>query len=116
MRELGAIERIATPFVEEFRERYVDKCRPVILEGAVRDWPAMQRWNGDGLVEHYGEHRVWVGTTLRTIRELVETIQTGGDARTDFTILQAPWLLRDLGVLPYLDPRKVTFINVWVGG
>ncbi|VTU21005.1 cupin-like domain-containing protein [Variovorax sp. RA8] len=39
---------------EEFIERYVRGCRPLVLTGHTRDWPAMQRWSPDYLKERFG--------------------------------------------------------------
>jgi hypothetical protein len=44
----GDVERICMPDPEVFRSRYLRAGRPVVIEGAVRDWPAIGRWS----VEH----------------------------------------------------------------
>lgn len=57
-----AIERRAGMGTEEFLEHYYAPARPVILGGAMDDWPALSRWNpgylkkliGSALVEYQG--------------------------------------------------------------
>merc|ERR1719461_1306353 len=36
--------------VEEFYERFAATGRPCIIEGAIDDWPAMERWDIDRLL------------------------------------------------------------------
>ena len=52
------IERIAPPSPEEFEARYVKPSRPVILRGAIDEWPAMKRWSIAQFKERFGERRV----------------------------------------------------------
>lgn len=52
------IERIAPPSPGEFEARYVKPSRPVILRGAIDDWPAMKRWSCDYFKQRFGERAV----------------------------------------------------------
>jgi hypothetical protein len=45
---------------EEFFERYVRGCRPVVLTDLARDWPAMQRWTLAEFKRRYGALTVQV--------------------------------------------------------
>jgi hypothetical protein len=45
---------------EEFIERYVRGCRPVVLTDLARDWPAMQRWNFTEFKRRYGSLTVQI--------------------------------------------------------
>lgn len=45
---------------EEFLERYVRGCRPVVLTDMARDWPAMQRWSFAEFKRRYGSMAVQV--------------------------------------------------------
>ena len=45
---------------EEFVERYVRGCRPVVLTDLARDWPAMKRWSFDEFKRRYGAMTVQV--------------------------------------------------------
>lgn len=48
------VEKRADVSGEEFVERYVRGCRPVVLTGHTRDWPAMQRWSPQDLKQRFG--------------------------------------------------------------
>jgi hypothetical protein len=57
---------------DEFLERYVRGCRPVVLTDLARDWPAMQRWSFAEFKRRYGA--------------LTVQVQAGRDSDTDFEI------------------------------
>ena len=48
------VEKRALVSDEEFAERYVRGCRPVVLTGHTRDWPAMRKWSADDLKRRFG--------------------------------------------------------------
>lgn len=52
------IERIPPPSADEFRRRYVEPGVPVIIVGAVEDWPARRLWSAEYLAATYGERSV----------------------------------------------------------
>lgn len=58
MMQIVPIERIPPPSREEFEERYVRRSRPVILRGAIGDWPAMSRWSTGYFRERFGDREV----------------------------------------------------------
>lgn len=58
MPTLTPIERISPPSPEVFESRYVKASRPVILEGAIGHWPAMQMWSREYFKSRFGERRV----------------------------------------------------------
>ena len=45
---------------DEFMERYVRGCRPVVLTDLARDWPALQRWSFPEFKRRYGALTVQV--------------------------------------------------------
>ncbi len=47
---------------EEFVEGYVRRCRPVIITGLARDWPALTRWSPQDLKQRFGHVEVEVQT------------------------------------------------------
>lgn len=53
--ERSAIDKRTCPSRDEFLERYVHACRPVVLTDIARDWPAMQRWKPAPLKERFGD-------------------------------------------------------------
>lgn len=52
------VERRAEPPLDEFVERYVRGCRPVVLTGVANDWPALQRWSPADLRQRFGHLEV----------------------------------------------------------
>jgi Cupin-like domain len=48
------IEKRARVSRDEFVDRYVRGCRPVVLTGLTRDWPAMKRWSPQDLKARFG--------------------------------------------------------------
>lgn len=48
------VEKRAGVSLDEFVERYVRGCRPVVLTDLARDWPAMQRWSPQDLKTRFG--------------------------------------------------------------
>ncbi|MGJ7495974.1 cupin-like domain-containing protein [Variovorax sp. RT4R15] len=48
------VEKRANLSDEEFAARYVRGCRPVVLTGHTRDWPAMRRWSPEDLKRRFG--------------------------------------------------------------
>jgi hypothetical protein len=54
------IEKRPTPGIDEFMDRYVAGCRPVVFTDVARDWPAMQRWSPQDLKARFGHLEVEV--------------------------------------------------------
>ncbi|NKB33163.1 MAG: hypothetical protein GKR91_08700 [Pseudomonadales bacterium] len=50
----GEIERISPPPFKEFVANYLSKNRPVILSGAMEEWPAYQKWSLDYFRQCHG--------------------------------------------------------------
>ena len=48
------VEKRTSPSRDEFFERYVCGCRPVVLTDVAKDWPAMERWSPDDLKRRFG--------------------------------------------------------------
>ncbi len=57
---------------DEFFERYVRGCRPVVLTDLARDWPAMQRWSFAEFKRRYGA--------------LTVQVQSGRDSDANFEV------------------------------
>lgn len=57
---------------DEFIERYVRGCRPVVLTDLTRDWPAMQRWNFAEFKRRFGS--------------LTVQVQAGRESDADFEV------------------------------
>lgn len=51
----GGIPRISRLSVEDFLDLYYAPGRPVVIEGAMADWPALRRWTPDYLARRIGK-------------------------------------------------------------
>jgi hypothetical protein len=114
---------------DEFAEKYVRGCRPVVLTGHTRDWPAMRCWSAQDLKARFGHLEVDVqaernadpnyeeNKLARTKRvnlgAFVDQVVAGG-ATNDYyltannELLRRPEfspLLADVGSLPPLTDR-----------
>ncbi|MCX4243644.1 cupin-like domain-containing protein [Paraliomyxa miuraensis] len=49
------IPRIEAPDPEVFLREYVRRSQPVVIGGAIDDWPALERWTPRGLLEAFGD-------------------------------------------------------------
>src|SRR5690349_7498165 len=58
MASLGTIDRIERPTYEQFRDDYLEPRLPVLVSGALADWPAMQRWTLDHIGRAIGSRRI----------------------------------------------------------
>jgi hypothetical protein len=52
---VGGLARVHRPTSEELEHEYVAKNRPVIISGAMDDWPALQRWTPAYLAKLMGD-------------------------------------------------------------
>ncbi len=55
---VARIERIERPSYEEFRDRHLGPRVPVLMTGALGDWPAMQRWSFEHVGRAIGDRRI----------------------------------------------------------
>ncbi|HXD07141.1 MAG TPA: cupin-like domain-containing protein [Burkholderiaceae bacterium] len=122
-------KRVDVP-AEEFAARYVRGCRPVVLTGHTRDWPAMQRWSPEDLKRRFGHLEVEIQsdreadanyeqnklrlTQRANLGTFVDQVVQGG-ATNDYyltannELLRRPEfapLLADIGSLPPLCDRS----------
>jgi lysine-specific demethylase 8 len=56
--EMTPVERVAPPSPEEFEARYIKGSRPVILRGAINEWPAMTLWSREYFKRRFGQRVV----------------------------------------------------------
>jgi hypothetical protein len=109
---------------DEFVARHVRGCRPLVLTGHTRDWPAMRRWSPQDLKQRFGhldveiqaersadpryeENKLLLRRTVR-LADFVDRVVSGG-ATNDYymtannEVLRRPEfapLLADIGTLP----------------
>jgi len=82
----ASVEIVVAPSVEEFAERYVRNERPVVVRGAVNDWPPMYKWTLEYLKSTYGERRVKIGVTKSGVpyKDYAERLKTGVEPEVTF--------------------------------
>jgi ribosomal protein L16 Arg81 hydroxylase len=52
------VPRVHKPSRQEFLDGYYSQNRPVIIEGAMNDWPAMTQWTAENLKRRFGDRIV----------------------------------------------------------
>ena len=60
------------PTRQEFFSNYLTRSRPVVFEGAAKNWPAMKKWSMSYLEQKYGEKEVHIKMTRDGCYEGVE--------------------------------------------
>lgn len=126
---------------DEFVQRYVRACRPVVLTDLARDWPALQRWSPQDLKARFGHLEVEIQAernhdpdyeqnklALRQTQRLgdfVDRVLAGGPTNDYYMtanneVLRRPEfapLLADIGPLPpWCDaPQLQRLSSFWFG-
>lgn len=54
----GSVPRVRAPSSAEFLRHFYAASRPVVIEGAIENWPAMRRWTATYLAERVGDAEV----------------------------------------------------------
>ena len=70
-----ACQRIKMPDTSFFVREYLLRSRPVVIEGAINDWPARTKWTSEFLLERYGKNNVHVKLTPDGSFEGVESAE-----------------------------------------
>ena len=138
--DYGHVEKRSRVPRDEFIERYVRGCRPVVLTDLARDWPALQRWSFPEFKRRYGSLTVQVqgGRNADANFEInkalhrretnfaafIDRILTSGDTNDEYLtanneLLRRPefnGLLDEVGPLPDLfnDTLK-NCAYLWIG-
>lgn len=138
--QLEPIERIGAVSVEEFRRRYDDNDRPVIITGGASHWPAMKKWSiafmrdkvgdkmvpvqasPDGRIPAFPEKGFSENSQVLTLREFIDL--TFGPQRDDSTYYYCdgkpmdadfPELLEDVEFPPFMSGLRAPRAFVWIG-
>ena len=56
-------KRIKMPQTADFFQEYFFRSRPVVIENAIKDWPAIAKWTPDYLRSLYGEKEIHIKLT-----------------------------------------------------
>jgi lysine-specific demethylase 8 len=57
------VERIAPPTPDQFRRRYLEPGRPVVIAGLTDDWNVRRNWTFAGLADRHGHRRIPIAET-----------------------------------------------------
>jgi hypothetical protein len=70
------VERVAAASIspEVFTSRYVNRCVPVVLTGAMESWPAFGKWSLEYFKESHGDAEV-CSTAVRTSPRVTEVVK-----------------------------------------
>lgn len=90
-------ERIPMPSREDFFSNYLSRSKPVIITGAMYNWPAVSKWTNEFFRRQYGEREVHVKLTPKGEYEGIEPVDIWEPHKT-FKIPQEV-----LKQLPYPD-------------
>lgn len=134
------LERRADLSASEFFERYYYAHRPVILQGRMKDWPAMESWRPERLAERFGDIPVEVMAgresdpdhdlaperfrSVMPLRDFIQRLLSGGPTNDLYLTarnfaLERPelrGLFEDLRPLEgFLRPVRDRTVKLWVG-
>lgn len=90
-------ERITVPSWKTFFNEYVKLSRPVVIKGALRNWPAFKKWSTEYLRKLYGQTKVHIKLAPDGIFEGVDKSSHWEDYKT----LTIPKKVKDK--LPFSD-------------
>jgi [protein]-arginine 3-hydroxylase / protease len=134
--EVPRVERLSR---RGFQERFLLPQRPVIISGAMEDWPARKRWTNDYLVEKVGARTVRPSKAHAGIhlydpkKQIIDTSSpmklaeyidlVAGGAISDGQLYAAlfpiktalPELWPDVRFPPLIDEDKYGAVNFWFG-
>ena len=76
---MANIERIKNITPDEFRNNYVVKRKPVVIEDATLQWRALNKWTADFWTKNYEEKKVVVDDKTYTLKEIIELAQNSDE-------------------------------------
>lgn len=111
MKSAGQIERRVKLSPQEFDQEFREKSRPVVIEGLMENWPALQKWSFDYLVRACGECSVTVDSYNSqrarkvTFSEFVQMLKSNSSDQPIYLqewlyMADCPLLAEDLPELP----------------
>jgi hypothetical protein len=125
------IARIDPPSAELFRREYVRRSRPVLIQGALDQWPGRESWSIEYLRERFGERMVPVGRVSDhrlahdgergiehdevRLADYLEDIESAPSSYL-MTLLheRLPELIEEAPRLPFAPPTRWSVHKLWV--
>src|SRR5688572_17787037 len=66
---------------ETFLREHAIPRRPVILEDATKDWPALKKWSPKFFRDNYGNKRIEIGDKQYTLGEVIDLALASNDEK-----------------------------------
>jgi [protein]-arginine 3-hydroxylase / protease len=129
---IQSVEQIAQSLPEDFKQRYVQPGRPVVIQGLARDWPAVRNWNPEYLTARSGattfraalavqssvDYRLrglrYAPVEMGTFLEQMRSDESTPYLSTDFAQLPAS-LRTDVEMPPPCRNAAWTRCKLWIG-
>jgi hypothetical protein len=64
--QLQAIDKVDTISPEEFKRKYYNTMKPVVMTGLAKKWPAYSKWNWDYFINTVGDKEVGVYNNIKS--------------------------------------------------
>ncbi len=64
--QLQAVDRVETISPEDFRTKYYNVSKPLVIRGLAKKWPAYQKWNWDFFIDIVGDKEVGVYNNVKS--------------------------------------------------
>lgn len=64
--QLNPVETVEQISPQEFKEKYYDVKKPLVIKGLARSWPAYNKWNWDFFIDVVGEKEVGVYNNVKS--------------------------------------------------
>lgn len=123
------VEVIDAPSYDEFWEVHGPKNRPILINRAASEWPALRKWDFDWFKAHHGHVTVTVSNPPRlspscgqeaiSLAEYIDLILSGRAGRRYFSqfnaLQQMPRLLDDIRRPRFAPPDKLGRPQLWIG-
>ncbi|MFI5511716.1 cupin-like domain-containing protein [Mycobacterium sp. NPDC051804] len=134
------VPRLDRPSRQELEERFIVPQRPVIVSGAMEDWPVLERWTNDYLAEKVGTRTIkpskvtgagthipdpktgaMATTSEISFAEYIDLIASGAISDGQLYAVQLPIrtalpeLWSDVRFPRFVDERKYAAVNLWLG-
>jgi hypothetical protein len=123
------IERRVDLSIEEFKNHYVKKGIPVVMEGVAKDWDCVKKWNLDYFKNLHGKDEIQLleadltkGHETITLADVIDNIRSGGKKYFRFYPLLArhPEHLNDFDYKWFKERKTKSFFKdafqVFIGG
>jgi len=63
---LKAIDKVETISPRDFKEKYYNAMKPLVITGLAKEWPAYKKWNWDYFIDTVGEKEVGVYNNIKS--------------------------------------------------